>query len=214
MTIQNEKKHDLPLQLNLQFFAEETNEGNNAEPSDGSQNTDTSGVNNTNNSAPAQDTQQQQDISIPKTRFDEVNNKYKEVKAQLDELLAAKTEAEKKAQAEQGKFKELYEGTSNELTEYKSKYESTESRAKELESVIGNLLTAKLEGIDETYHDLIPDNLSVEQKLDWINKAEQKGLFKKEQQPIGEGTNPSQTQAVDVGKMSIVQMLKAGYGAK
>ena len=202
------------LPLNLQFFAEGEGEttATNANSSEATVNTD-NGVSNKDTSAPAQP--QQSEVMIPKHRFDEVNNKYKEVKAQLDAILAQQAEAERKAQEEQGKFKELYEQTTNELTSFKSKFEQIEARAKQLESVIQSLLETKLSAIDEQYHDLIPDNLSPEEKLAWINKAEQKGLFaKKEKTPIGEGTNPSQAQTIDLNSLSPIQLLKAGYGSK
>jgi DNA repair exonuclease SbcCD ATPase subunit len=202
------------LPLNLQFFAEGESESTatNANSSEATVNTDT-GVSNKDTSAPAQP--QQSEVMIPKHRFDEVNNKYKEVKAQLDAILAQQAEAERKAQEEQGKFKELYEQTTNELTSFKSKYEQIEARAKQLESVIQSLLETKLSAIDEQYHDLIPDNLTPEEKLAWIDKAEQKGLFKKKgQTPIGEGTNPSQAQTIDLNSLSPIQLLKAGYGSK
>jgi DNA repair exonuclease SbcCD ATPase subunit len=202
------------LPLNLQFFAEGEGDSTatNANSSEATVNTD-NGVSNKDTSAPAQP--QQSEVMIPKHRFDEVNNKYKEVKAQLDALLAQQAEAERKAQEEQGKFKELYEQTTNELTSFKSQYEQIEARAKQLESVIQSLLETKLSAIDEQYHDLIPDNLTPEEKLAWIDKAEQKGLFKKKgQTPIGEGTNPSQAQAIDLNSLSPIQLLKAGYGSK
>jgi DNA repair exonuclease SbcCD ATPase subunit len=202
------------LPLNLQFFAEGEGEttATNANSSEATVNTDNGGSNK-DTSAPAQP--QQSDVMIPKHRFDEVNNKYKEVKAQLDAILAQQAEAERKAQEEQGKFKELYEQTTNELTSFKSKFEQIEARAKQLESVIQSLLETKLNAIDEQYHDLIPDNLTPEEKLAWIDKAEQKGLFKKKgQTPIGEGTNPSQAQAIDLNSLSPIQLLKAGYGSK
>jgi archaellum component FlaC len=201
------------LPLNLQFFAEgeSSNEGGNASPSDATLNTD-QGVN-IDTSAPAQ--QQNSEVMIPKHRFDEVNNKYKEVKAQLDAILAQQAEAERKAQEEQGKFKELYEKTTSEFTTFKEQYEQVEARAKQLESVIQSLLETKLSVIDEQYHDLIPSNLTPEEKLAWIDKAEQKGLFgKKSQTPIGEGTNPSQAQSIDLNSLSPIQLLKAGYGSK
>lgn len=87
---------------------------------------------------------------------------------------------------------------------------------KQLESVIQSLLETKLSAIDEQYRDLIPENLLPEEKLAWINKAEQKGLFaKKPQAPIGEGTNPpSQVKAVDLGNLSPRQLLSMGYRSK
>ncbi|KPD00599.1 hypothetical protein LR69_01251 [Geobacillus sp. BCO2] len=86
---------------------------------------------------------------------------------------------------------------------------------KQLESVVQSLLETKLSAIDEQYHDLIPDNLTPEEKLAWISKAEQKGLFaKKEKTPIGEGTNPpSQARAVDLNNLSPRQLLSMGYGS-
>lgn len=87
---------------------------------------------------------------------------------------------------------------------------------KQLESVVQSLLETKLSAIDEQFHDLIPDNLPPHEKLAWINKAEQKGLFaKKQQTPIGESTNPSgQVKAVDLSNLSPRQLFAMGYGSK
>jgi hypothetical protein len=156
------------LPLNLQLFAEE----------------------NTSSDETKKTEENTKEHMIPKSRFDEVNQRYKEIQAQMDQFLAEKTAAEKKSQEEQGKFQELYESTSKEFSEVKSQFESAQNRAKELEGVVNSLLATKLEGISEEFHDLIPGNLTPEGKLDWINKAESKGLFgKKPQEPIGEMTN-------------------------
>lgn len=198
------------LRLNLQHFAEEGETGN---PSDGTLNTGEQ--NQPQNSAGESSKATTESHMIPKTRFDEVNQKFKDVQSQLDALLSEKKEAERKAQEEQGKFQELYENTTKEFTDVKTKFESVENRAKELEGVINGLLETKLSTIPEDYHDLIPGNLTPEQKLDWINKAELKGLFgKREQKPIGEASNPSHAQAFDLNTLSPVQLLKAGYGSK
>lgn len=87
---------------------------------------------------------------------------------------------------------------------------------KQLESVVQSLLETKLSTIDEQFHDLIPENLPPHEKLAWINKAEQKGLFaKKQQTPIGEGTNPpSQAKAVDLSNLSPIQLLSMGYSSQ
>jgi ElaB/YqjD/DUF883 family membrane-anchored ribosome-binding protein len=205
------------LPLNLQFFAEEGNEGNDANPSDATKNTEEQGVDNKgSNSAPAQEETKQPDHMIPKTRFDEINSKYKDVQSQLDELLTAKQQQEKQAKEEQGKFQELYEDTNKQLDSYKSQHEQSSERVKALESVMNDMLTAKLEAIPEDYHDIIPDGLSAEQKLAWVDRAEQKGLFgsKKFDEPLGEDTNPSQQETSDVNKLNPFQMLKNGYGRK
>jgi DNA repair exonuclease SbcCD ATPase subunit len=203
------KLNDL-LRLNLQYFAE----GDNATPSEATINTEQNGVENTQNSA-GEAPKQPTDKFIPKSRFDEVNQKFKDVQSQLDALLAEKKETERRAQEEQGKYQELYENTTKEFSQVKTQYESVETRAKELEGVINTLIETKLSTIPEDFHDLIPGNLTPEQKLDWINKAETKGLFgKREQKPIGESSNPSHAQSFDLNTLSPVQLLKAGYGSK
>ena len=59
---------------------------------------------------------------IPKSRFDEVNQKFKDLQAKLEEFTNEKSKAdterqkaEKKAKEEQGKYEELYKTTSDEL---------------------------------------------------------------------------------------------------
>ncbi|WP_427036639.1 hypothetical protein [Cytobacillus pseudoceanisediminis] len=162
------------LPLNLQLFAEENN------PSDETKKPD-----------------EHKEHMIPKSRFDEVNQRYKDIQAKMDQFLAEKSDAEKKSQKEQGKFQELYESTSKEFSEVKSQFESVQNRAKELEGVVNSLLETKLKGIPEEFHDLIPGNLTPEGKLDWINKAEAKGLFgRRPQQPIGEMTNGNESKGI------------------
>ncbi|MBT2682653.1 hypothetical protein [Bacillus sp. ISL-37] len=177
------------LPLNLQLFAEENT------PSDETKKPE----------------ENHKEHMIPKSRFDEVNQRYKEIQAQMDQFLAEKTAAEKKSQEEQGKFQELYESTSKEFSEVKSQFESAQNRAKELEGVVNSLLTTKLEGISEDFHDLIPENLTPEGKLDWINKAEAKGLFGKQaQQPVGEMTNGNEY----VGGITKEQFEGMSYGQR
>ncbi|MFT4413196.1 hypothetical protein ACLM5H_04970 [Fredinandcohnia humi] len=156
------------------------------------------------------------EIMIPKTRFDEINTKYKEVQSKLDELLAEKQEADKKAKEEQGKFEELYKSTSDELNKTKDDFTKSSERVQTLENVINGLLEAKLNDVPEEFHDLIPSYMSPEQKLEWLANAEQKGLFgnKKQEEPVGESTNPSNAQTSDLNKLSPIQLLKAAYGRK
>jgi ribonucleoside-triphosphate reductase len=181
--------------LNLQFFAESTN-GNNAASTDGSQNTDQSVQNN--NSAAQQSNNSEH--MIPKSRFDEVNQKFKDVQKQLDDLLAAKTAAEKSEAEKRGEFEKLYQEANRSAETFKN-------RAEALEGVVTQLLEQRLESIPADLRDLIPAEYSVEQKLAWIANAEQKGLFSKRQhQQIGGETNSNQTQGI-----TKEQFLKMGY---
>lgn len=167
------------LKLDLQLFAED--EGAN-KSSDETEKPETKAQEETDS--------KQQEHMIPKSRFDEINTRYKQVQAQLDELTSAQKAAETKAQEEAGEFRQLYE-------ELKTTHTVMETRNKELEGVIGELLTSKLAEIPKEFHDLIPDNLLTEAKLSWITKAEEKGLFgKKQQQPVGEQTNGNEYSGV------------------
>jgi hypothetical protein len=55
------------------------------------------------------------EISIPKSRFDEVNSQLKDTKKQLEKIQKEREEAEKKKLEEQNEFKELYEKANGEL---------------------------------------------------------------------------------------------------
>ncbi|MGE7976609.1 hypothetical protein ACQKOK_27870 [Bacillus cereus] len=154
---------------------------------------------------------------IPKTRFDEVNTKLKEMAdkvASFEKLQAdAQAEAERKeleAKKEQGKFEELYLNSQKELDTLKQ----SQSRATELETVINGMVETKLKAVPEEMKDLIPANLTAEATLDWLNKAESKGLFgKAEVKEIGKPSNKStETPKVDKANLSPLDKILAGLG--
>jgi ribonucleoside-triphosphate reductase len=120
-----------------------------------------------------------QEIMIPKTRFDEINKKYKDLADKVAEFEKVKQETEKKKAEELGEFEKLYKETSKEIDGYKSKSTQAEERAKHLETVVNELIENKLKDVPDEFKELIPDGMSAEEKLAWINKAESKGLFKK-----------------------------------
>jgi len=158
-----------------------------------------------------------QDPMIPKSRFDEVNNKMKAMEQQIAEFNRLQQEAAQaeeakalEAKKEQGKFQELYENANKELETFKT----YESRAKELETLIGGMVEQKLTTVPKDMHDLIPSNLTPEATLDWLSKAESKGLFgKPEVKEIGEPSNRQQQEPkVDKAKMSALDLIISGLG--
>lgn len=153
---------------------------------------------------------------IPKSRFDEINKSYKAMQKQLDELLGKQKTDEEEAAKKRGEFESLYTAAKADLDGYKSKAEQNEGRVKELETLFGTMLEAKLATIPEELHDLIPENLTPEAKLAWIEKASAKGVFgtKKADEPVGGPSNPRTPPAPDVSKLNAFQLLKAGYGSK
>lgn len=175
-----------------------------SQPSDGKKNTDNKKAD------------KNKEIMIPKSRFDEVNNAYKELKAKLAELEEAHKKKEQEEAEKRGEFESLYNQTKADLEKVTQNYKTTQKRVEVLEGVINELLEAKLENIDEKYHDLIPENLTPEQKLAWVVKAEKKGLFgnTNAETPLGEPTNPKAKEEVNVNKMNPLQLLLAGYSKR
>jgi len=192
------------LPLNLQYFSEpEPSPGQN-EPSEPEPSNPTIKDEPTNEP-------QQKDIMIPKTRFDEVNNKYKTAQDELNKILKQQEQDELDKQKQQGEFEKLYNKATEDLQIYKGDYEKTSSRVEELEGIITSMLNSKLESIPEEFHDLIPENLSPEAKLDWISKADAKGLFKDQsQEPVGGQTNPTAKQT-DLESLNVHQLMQSGY---
>ena len=167
--------------------------------------------------APTTTPEPPKETMIPKTRFDEVNTKLKEMAdkvASFEKLQAdAQAEAERKeleAKKEQGKFEELYLNSQKELENLKL----SQSRATELETVINGMVETKLKAVPEEMKDLIPANLTAEATLDWLNKAESKGLFgKAEVKEIGKPSNKStDTPKVDKANLSPLDKILAGLG--
>ena len=165
-----------------------------------------------------QETKQDENM-IPKSRFDEINSKYKEMMEKFEAMESEKSKAEQerlakeKEEAEKrGEFEKLYREKEAEVEGLLTFKE----RAEALESVINEMVDTKLATIPEDYHDLIPANLTAEQKLSWINKAESKGMFKVagEETTIGESTNRKNDTKRDVSKMSAMEKLFMGYGKR
>ncbi|GAK00914.1 hypothetical protein [Geomicrobium sp. JCM 19055] len=172
------------LPMRLQFFSEQP-EG------------DTTA---TDNPSPEQKTESSEQKMIPKNRFDEVNTQMQEMKTQLAELQEEKRQAEeakaeevRRQKEEQGEYKDLLETAQTELQTYKSDFASKKERAEALEATINELVKTELTSIDEEMHELIPSNLSPEQKLEWINKAKAKGFFTSpSQEPRSVGSKKQQ----------------------
>jgi ribonucleoside-triphosphate reductase len=123
---------------------------------------------------------------IPKQRFDEVNARMKEFEKQLK----AKEEALKKAQQERleekEEYKTLYEKTTAELSELKPIAEQIDS----WREVLDKLYEAQIADIPEEYLSLIPEDLSIEKRLNWL--AKNKALIMKPIAPnIGAGQRGS-----------------------
>jgi hypothetical protein len=222
------KANRFMLPLDLQFFAEDngTQIGGNNNAGDNGQNQDQNGQGSNNDTAGQQgndgsqnQNQQQNENFIPKSRFDEVNNKYKELQDQLDAFTKKQQQEELDAKKKKGEFENLYNEASQELENTKSQFEQTSQRVEQLEGIIQTLVDAELEAVPEDMRDLVPENFTAEQKLSWITNAKKKGLFgatnnSKENEELGGATNNQQQQQQDVSKMSVSDLFRNAYGKK
>lgn len=147
------------------------------------------------------------EIMIPKARFDEVNTKHKELAGQVEEMQKTKEAMEK----ELSDMKIASEGTQASIKETTEKLQAEVTK---YETLMGEMVASKLQAIPEELQDLVPDGLTVEQKLAWINKAEEKGLFTKQAQvvvgtPLNHSSSESKVEQVQ--KMNPLQALVSFY---
>lgn len=161
---------------------------------------------------PAESTPAEQ--MIPKHRFDEVYANMKALQEQLDAINADKAQKEKEELEKTNQFKTLYEQQALEYKDAQAKVAALESKATAYEGVINNMVETKLAKIPAELHDLIPANLTVSEKLDWINKAETKGLFTtKKEVEIGKPMNIPHPEQ-DFSKMSAMDLFTMAYSKK
>lgn len=157
-------------------------------------------------------TSTQNEHMIPKTRFDEVNTELKDLKAQLESFTAAKAKDEKAKAEKLGEFEQLYRTADGQVKELTTKHESASQRVTALEGILGGMLETKMSAIPEEFHELIPEGMSLEQKLSWLDKAQAKGMFKKQEDVvIGEATSRKAEPKVDTKTMSPIEKILASY---
>ena len=130
-----------------------------------------------------------------------------DVKVDVEELKRQLAEA-----IEQGKEVDALNTT---VATMKSEVEKKDAIITEYETLLQNLINTKMEQVPEQYKDLVPDNMDIKQKLSWLEKAENKGLFNKEekQKPTVEIGKPMNVEAPkpDVEKMSASTLLSMAY---
>lgn len=119
---------------------------------------------------------------IPKERFDEVNARLKEAEKKALATEKALKEAQEARLKEKEDYKALYEQTTKENSELRPLAEQVES----YKMTMATLLEAQIADIPEELQTLIPDEMSVKQKIDWIAKNK-KLLLKPIAPDIGAG---------------------------
>lgn len=131
----------------------------------------------------------------------EVNEeeKIQEIQAKLDEALKMGEKAVSLAK------------TVEDLT---GEVEANKTVISEYETLLKSVIDGKMKNVPEEYRELIPENMGLKEKLDWLDKAESKGLFnKKEEKPELEIGKPMNVEIpkVDTAKMSASELMKMAY---
>lgn len=115
-------------------------------------------------------------------RFKELVQKQHDAEAKAAALEKAAQDAERKQLEEAQNFKALYEKAQAEITGLKPKAESLDQMEKTLTSLLEN----QVKDLPEQFQDVVPDGLSVQQKLEWLGKNKSK-FMKPEAFDIGAG---------------------------
>lgn len=126
-------------------------------------------------------------------------------------------EALKNELAEANKKAQEVENLTTTIEAMKKDSETKDAVIQEYEELVGKMIETKMEQVPADFKDLIPDNLDLKQKLSWLEKAEAKGLFTKEEKirpnvEIGKPMN-IEAPAVDTSKLSASQLLKMAYSS-
>lgn len=136
---------------------------------------------------------------IPKDRFDEVNKKYKDAMKQIEAKEKALRKAQEERLKEQENYKELYEEATSRLSELEPKANQLDSVLETMES----LLESEISELPEDLRDIIPDELSVKAKLDWLRKHKAKFL-----KPSGPDIGAGLRGAGSGGKIAVTPELR------
>ena len=107
---------------------------------------------------------------IPKTRLDEEITKRKELKGRLDAIEVANKEAEEQRLKDNEEFKKLAEKKSAEVESLKPKADIADAQ----EATLSTYLAAQIEELPEDVRDMVPENYSTMDKLDWLAKNKAK----------------------------------------
>lgn len=151
------------------------------------------------------------------TKTEVKEEKEQRTKESESEKAEVDVEALKNELAEANKRAQEVETLQTTIEAMKKDSESKDAVIKEYEELVGKMVETKMGQVPAEFKDLIPDNLDLKQKLSWLEKAETKGLFIKEEKTkpnveIGKPMN-IEAPAVDTTKLSASQLLKMAYNS-
>lgn len=85
----------------------------------------------------------------------------------------------------------------------------------EYEGILQNIVESKMNNVPEQFKDLVPSNMSLTEKLNWLDKAETTGLFTTKEKAntqveIGKPMNV-ESPKVEMEKLSASELMKMAY---
>jgi len=119
---------------------------------------------------------------IPKGRFDEVNKKAKDLEDKLRKFEEERQREIEQRLIDQQKYKELYEENSKKLADAQAKAQKVDA----YEQTLTDVYKASLSELPEDMRDLVPDELTTQQKLNWLSKNKAR-LLKPNSPNLGAG---------------------------
>lgn len=114
----------------------------------------------------AEETKNKEFAPVPYSRFEEVNREKNELARKLKEREDAEKAETEKRLLEQQEYQKIAENRAKELADLKPKADKVEAYEKTLQEV----LDAQVKDIPEDKRGLIPDELTTQQKLNWLAK--------------------------------------------
>lgn len=144
----------------------------------------------------------------PKKNETKENAVNKELAEAMDKIASLTTEVEELKVA-----KTDLENTTVSLNNVTAELKTANDTITEYEKLIANLVDEKVKKIPEDLQDLVPSNMTLVQKLEWITKAESKNMFNKKVVDDMEIGKPMNTNApkVDTDKMSASSLFSLAY---
>lgn len=156
------------------------------------------------------DTQQETTVDTNEEKSVQDNSELEKIIEQMK----AENEKLKADLNSKGKEVEDLSKVQEELNSLKNSKETVEQKVSTYEKALTDIIEAKLSDVPEIIKSLMPQNASLTEKLEWINKAEQGGIIKKEIE-IGKPMNPSKpVEHIDTANLSTAALMALAYGSK
>lgn len=124
-------------------------------------------------SAETSNTGSSQEHMIPKSRFDEINERMKKAEAALAEQQRQSEEAEQKRLKEQGKYQQLYEDASGKVTTLEAQIRERDDELARYREAFEGMLAARLEAAPEHIQALLKD-MDALKALRWLDENAEK----------------------------------------